>query len=368
MASHVGVASRDRTRVQTTGADAGSSAGSTTTEKVAKAALASRAPPVRHIPHVHKDRVTTLLPLPNGTFISGSKDGVLSQRDMDGNLLRTVYDDSSGQSSRITALSTMGPDNWLSGTLTGDVDLWGLGGQHIRSYRDFVYAMDGADNRVNCISDRSSVAHTLSFNVGWTDGQFTTYNNIQGEPSRLATCRTRIHDGVYGIAPLSQTAYLVAAGTQLQTSSYENNRWSRTPHLDESDTSQTARQRPYISSIISLTRTSYGLAVSGGHVKVYDLVKCQTTFKAQEHQGGVGPIVNMKPKIFASCADDGLIKIWDTRKPGSSTRTIGNRPDGIADPVSALLLTGEHTLLSASCPDKPRGDEGASFFIRDLRV
>jgi WD40 repeat protein len=343
-------------------------------------ALTTRSPLVRHISNVHADDIHALLPLPNGTFISGSKDNALKQWRMNGDFVKNVYTNQTGNyASWITALSTMGDRYWLSGTRDGFVDVWDHNGRHIQPFHDTVFPVgpdthrckDRNADRVNCLSDRSQFTEGPSFSVGWPQ-HFTNYQVTPGshlQVGRLASCRTHTNDWVYCIKPLSDRSYLVVTGARLETFVFESNRWRGSLHIDESTTYRRGLQRPFISSITLLegTPSSYGVAVFGGAVKIYDLAQRRTTFQAHEHRDRVWMIETMGPQNFASCADDGLIKLWDPRSAGS-TRTIQNRSDGVAARVSVLLRTGEHTLLSASCPNDLNDREKASFSIWDLRV
>ncbi len=86
----------------------------------------------------------------------------------------------------------------------------------------------------------------------------------------------------------------------------------------------------------------------------FKFLKCQT----QE---------NIRPSCFASCGDDGYIKIWD---PRLGTRSIYTNLDNANEKarVSVLKLTKENELLSGSCPDNvKKAQDKAQFSFWELR-
>jgi WD40 repeat protein len=109
------------------------------------------------------------------------------------------------------------------------------------------------------------------------------------------------------------------------------------------------------------------VAVFDGSVRVVDLEKRKTTFHGTEHKNRVWTIENTNPACFASCADDGYIKLWDIRIPPKSTFTIRDNEKEKAR-VSVLLQLDNNQLVSGSCPDDVRNTHNkAQFSFWDIR-
>jgi len=110
----------------------------------------------------------------------------------------------------------------------------------------------------------------------------------------------------------------------------------------------------------------FGLSIFDGHVRIYDITAKKTVWDAQEHQDRVWTIENITREVFASCADDGYIKLWDSRQRKSIFSVKDN--EKVASRVSVLLKIGESQFLSGSCPDDVHYSQNkAAFSFWDVR-
>ena len=124
-------------------------------------------------------------------------------------------------------------------------------------------------------------------------------------------------------------------------------------------------QRRFISAVSELWGCSgiFGAAVFDGSVNVVDVGSCRAVRSYHEHKGRVWAIENLHEHVFASCADDGCIKVWDMRAQGSARTLVGGYQQGR---VSQLLLLSDNCFVSACCDDAAQHGGKLSFW--DLRV
>jgi WD40 repeat protein len=330
------------------------------------------------IPNVHKDDIHCLLKLPNRTFISGSKDGCLKQWDFKGKLKHRVYEASRiDYKNWITALSSLGPKHWLSGTRNNCLDVWDLEGQHVAELQAVPppsahKCKERNLQRILCLTDLSSVGEDLDFSIGWPT-QFTTHRLSENRAQRIETVVTDANDWVYAIHPIDPTSRLVITGTRLDLYTKKQEGWTSSLLIEETKhfaRLKEAKHRSFISSITPFAFNShlFGLSIFNGSIQVFDLHKQAVVMEAREHENRVWTIENTAPHCFASCADDGRIKLWDMRAPAQSVITWLDN-EKYKGRVSVLLSTDENILVSGSCPDDVHSlDQKAQLSFWDLRT
>lgn len=123
-------------------------------------------------------------------------------------------------------------------------------------------------------------------------------------------------------------------------------------------------QRRFISAVTELWGSRhglFGLAVFDGSIRAVDVQTCQPVLHYREHRGRTWAIENLRDNLFASCGDDGTVRLWDPRM-GSSVHTIS----GQRGRVSQLLLLNENCFVSACCDDEAQHGGELSFW--DPRV
>ena len=126
-------------------------------------------------------------------------------------------------------------------------------------------------------------------------------------------------------------------------------------------------QRPFISDInrFEENRAQLALAFFGGITRVIDIEHAgHVLHEGREHQQRVWKSLPIDASSFISCADDGLIKVWDVRQ-ATSVRTYTGHPGR----VSALALLDNSMFVAASCPEKPFDDpDQGQLFFYDRRI
>jgi len=174
---------------------------------------------------------------------------------------------------------------------------------------------------------------------------------------------------VYGFAQLDAEIVAVIHGCSLSVFRMTKNGWERVDSLVEmSREKPQPEQRPFISSVSPMSVHEYKarlvLSFFGGATKILDCETKTSIFEAAEHTQRVWQAVPFSEHEYASCADDGLIKIWDVRQKPCSIRTLGGHPGR----VSAMAFFDKSSLVAGSCSEKPREDpDKAQFFFYDLR-
>jgi WD40 repeat protein len=87
-------------------------------------------------------------------------------------------------------------------------------------------------------------------------------------------------------------------------------------------------------------------------------------YSNQEHAERVWKAIPVDDASYITCADDGLIKIWDLRSRSGSVYTYGGHPGR----VSALGIINPHMFVAGSCASDPEQDsEKAQLFFYDRR-
>jgi len=130
--------------------------------------------------------------------------------------------------------------------------------------------------------------------------------------------------------------------------------------------------RTHISSMSRLPTDEGKLAYScfenkhgKGPIRIVDLQRRAIIFDGQEHLGRSWEVTFPSPNILASGADDGLIKLWDTRLAAKSQCTLPK----LNGRISCLVSPKENLVLSGHCHDRPRtSQDKGCITLWDLRM
>lgn len=325
------------------------------------------------VTNVHNDDIHALLRLSEDSFVSGSKDGSLKIWDLEGKPVKQVFDPGTIDYHQwITALGSAENGCWMSGTRNGLVDLWDGKGEwrgtlvNAESFGATHKCKERNHTRVNHLS---SFPSSSQFFVGWPT-QFTMHTGLNGK--LLSSTQTSKNDWVYVTHPISDTKLLVVTGSVLELwnrSTAESSDWRRASSLIPKPKTETrGSQRLFISAIQPLKSNAshFGLSIFDGRVKLYDIVAQKAIWETTEHSQRVWAIENITDNCFASCADDGLIKLWDPRIPKSFLTLRDDETQ--AGRVSVLMHIKDTQFLSGSCPNNVRASkQKAQFSFWDLR-
>lgn len=336
----------------------------------------AQSPRLRVVQNVHQDDIHNIIRLDDGCFITGSKDRCLKKWDLQGALVRVVQDAQHPDYRRwTTALARLNSTHWISGTRDGQVQLWNNEGDHLGTlptkHAPFPQNLNCKQrnvHRVNCLASFEEKSGLPLFLVGWAT-QFSIHNYRRGG-QRNQFEYTSDHDWVYCLHPLSKREMLVVTGCQLDLWRCQEHHpygWTRSSVLIAEG--ERRKQRPFISAISPLQGQPdhFSVAVFDGSVRVVDIQTGTTTFRGDEHVGRVWTVPSVRDHTFASCADDGLIKLWDVRVGANAVATVRDN-EKVSARVSVLLPLPPHQLLSGSCPDRVRESaEKAQFTFWDLR-
>ncbi len=338
---------------------------------------------VKVVHNVHLDDIHSITRLHDQTFITGSKDGSLKKWKFDGTLARELYNPQAIDYKKwVTASAAINDKYWISGNREGAVHLWDNAGNCLKDLQaePFVGDSDHSPkckernaNRVHCLTSFESYLGKPFFFAGWPK-QFTVHS--YDECRRLGYTFTSGNDWVYAIQPVDKRALLVITGCRLDMYTYDLQRRRWFHHHPLITEKERIYPRPYLSAITPLRGNpgKYGLAVFDRSVRVIDIESSKITFSAEEHnpqhlelKDRVWTIENIRPHCFASCGDDGFIKLWDIRRAPKSIFTIRDNEEKPAR-VSILMQIDDNQLLSGSCPDDVRHTANkARFSFWDIR-
>jgi WD40 repeat protein len=321
------------------------------------------------IDNAHWGDIHVLMPLSDGTFITGSKDNSMSKWNAKGERIRVVSEvplTESDEKDWITAACPINKEYWVSGERNGSVTLWTTAGESIKSLKPKMPKLEHVSHqnnkrRVNCLSSNSN-PQKPGFFIGFPT-MFDEFNVIEGRTSSSTTVHS--NDWVYCIHPLTSSSILTVTAGTLELWEKPQKEWKRTKKLLQ-ETQKVRGQRPYISCLTPLQSSPqhFGLGIFGGSVKVYDLEQEAVIKDWKEHKEKIWTLENVSPQLFATGGEDRSIKFWDIRNQ-KSVRTI---PDHIGE-VTALMKLSDHLIVAGTCPTQTvrTNEGGAQLLFYEMR-
>lgn len=348
----------------------------------------------------HYDDVHGLLKLSNGLLVSGSKGGDIQAWDSNLNHQYCVKRWERGYEYWITTLFKLKDGFWGSGTRDGRIDIWNPEGYPAK---EFLYQSAQSQvvdsnskvrnyDRIFCAVDFSE--ETTNYETGEGNPKFLLgvagcillwdYNRDEIERSFFAHER----DWVYCLEKLDNNDLIAVVGPHLQY--WKMGGDSDMQYLLRDGGPSKGRQSRFISDITLLNNKvgKFCTAKFNGTEVVYDLetmksvreyserdVSLQKTLvnrngKVQKRyvNNRVWEVKNLFTNVFASCADDGIVKLFDLRVQKSVAQI-----DGFPGRVSSMLyLTDSNRLITGSCPDNPFKSKSkaelSTWDIRKLQV
>lgn len=320
-------------------------------------------PLLHKVTNVHSDDIHAICKLPSGGFISGSKDTSVKRFDSDGKLIKVLSNYPHGYHFWITALDLFSDGSWVSGQRNGYLKCADLSGKvyvgHKLKSSPREAGKERNDNRICSLKCQDLYKVLIGQN-----GRF-----IQYDCDTQKTIRTYEHespDWFYGFCPIDPERVVAIHSTSLSIFQPQEHDFALIDPLIRYDEKLRLPQKPFISSIQPMKDASViRLAISffGGEVQIFDLETKTPVFQGVEHKKRVWQAIPYTANNFLSCADDGTIKIWDTRG-AESVHTIGEHPGR----VSALCFLDETVFVAGTCSDDLREDpDKGQFFFYDLR-
>ncbi len=343
--------------------------------------------------NVHGDDVHGFIQY-NGGFVSGSKDGTIKGWGPDLQH-RVVYSGNGGAIDYkywVTALASHpNATPFFSGSRDGQVVAWSPKGKPYTP-EPWVFPDSGQHkakarnlHRVTCLAALPDEGSNTPFLAGTPQRIHKLVLDAEGGKIRMVGS-TKVHDNdwVYCVDPVDsqfgdqRLVVVVGAALEIWDQKDESlaGRWkffSRPVAEDRGEIGRSQQgqiQRPHISAIArgaaniaEIAYTCFENNRGFGAVRIVNIEKSVITFNAEEHIGRTWCIAYATPQIFATGADDHLIKLWDVRVGPKSI--LSSPPQ--SGRVSCLVSPRENHLVSASCPDDvKRGGEKASFTLWDI--
>ncbi len=334
------------------------------------------------IKRAHEDDIHGMIKLLSEEIVTGSKDASMKIWDSKGSVVAHIDKQVRGYKYWNTALSGLSDGTWISGTRDGWLSQWDSEGKELSSWRynpspnarNETNSKERNKARINCVTQ--AFEDDPKFIFTGTPRFIQLWNT---ETSRLAWhYKAHDNDWVYCIDPLSSNSMLVVIGSTLEAWSWQDDTLNRNTFIDRKPLLSEKKpyylskgNREHIASIARLECNQNLLAAASfdGSVKVVDYNKGEIVRTYWEHKSKIRSdnrvwcIANLNTTCFASGAEDATVKIWDVRTP-KSVKTIFSFPGR----VSTILKYDEGVLLAGSCPKDPYNsiDKG-QIDLLDLR-
>ena len=344
---------------------------------------------VRHVTQVHRDDIHGFWVYSSG-FVSASKDGSIKTFDFNGKELAVLAAPPGYQEGKldyrqwVTALHGFDDDSCVAGyrnsyliskhTCHMTNYYQGLFSKQIDA--QFASTAQTESSHASCYKERNQVRITA---VRCIKSLIPRYRAWIGTPEyfyefdfdqRAIVSRYRFDqpEWVYGFAQVDEKSMAAIHGGHLSFFKKQKAEWKLKDRLITEAPVPAGAQRPFISSVEMFPNSSKQelvLSFFGGATKVLDIEAKKITYENRGHSKRVWQSLPLSAYEYASCADDGLVKIWDRRN--SANRAVG-QVSGHPGRVSALAILPNGQLLAGSCPDRPHEDQHkAQFFFYDVR-
>lgn len=326
--------------------------------------------PLFVIDNVHYGDIHSLMRLPDGTFISGSKDNSLCKWNKEGKLVRIVHEPEPTEISPkdwITATTVINDEYWIHGERNGRVCIWNTAGDYVRTIKPKLpktghKSLEYNTRRVNCLAaglDKNKPSFFIGFPTVFDE--FNLFEN-----RTVATTFAHNNDWVFCIHPLSSKRLLSVVAGDLALWEKTEAVWKKSKTYIEEGLRIRGAQRPFISSLTPRKSSphQFGLGVFDSSVRIFDLEREKVVNHWKEHRGRIWKVEAISPNLFASSAEDETIKFWDPREKASVDSI-----DGHNGQVTSLLNLDDHLLIAGSCPENALSQNiGARLSFYDTRV
>ena len=320
------------------------------------------------IPKAHFGDIILLKRLPDGTFISGSKDNCVYKWDENGKLVK-IIDEIEPQyrvdTDWITAATTLNNSHFITGKRNGVISLWRTEGRFVKNISvDFQkkrtqhVSHEYNQRRVTCLAQGLDPLNPTFF-AGFPT-EFEEYNLMESK----AVASTVVHrnDWTYCIHPVAVDTILTVIAAGVEEWKKKDDKWSHSTTVIKEKRVK-GEQRAFITSLKELDRQTFVLSDMKGAIKHLDIKTGKIVKEWSEHTKIVWTTEPLSATGFASCGDDTSIKIWDIRQK-ESVKTIKDA----GRPVNTLLNLKENLLVAGtSIPGEETVGKEADIRFYDLR-
>ena len=331
------------------------------------ASLASRpamAGPLLHTASkVHSDDIHAICKVSSSSFISGSKDTSVKQFTYDGRLIKVLSEYPRGYAYWITALDLFSDSSWVSGQRNGYLKCADLSGRVYVGNKLESAARETGKERNDSRICSLKCQELYKVLIGQS-GRFLQYDCDTRKIVR--SYKAESPDWFYGFCSIDPERVLAIHSTSLSLFQSREHDFALIDPLIRYDEELRLEQKPFISSIQPMKDDSVrqvALSFFGGEVQIFDIETKTAVFRGIEHKKRVWQAIPYTGNNFLTCADDGMIKVWDARE-GASVHTLGGHPGR----VSALCFLEETIFVAGTCSDDSYRDlNKGQFFFYDLR-
>lgn len=319
------------------------------------------------IANAHWDDIHDLKLLPNGSFISGSKDNCILRWSANGELEQAISEvepDLASEKNWITSIQLLNESYGISGDRSGKVALWSTDGDFMKTLnlklpKGFHVSQAQNARRVNCFATGVNKSRPTFF-VGFPT-MFDEFNVIEGRT--VASTTVHANDWVFCLHPLAENRLLVVTGCVLELFEKTAQKWSKRGTLI-GEGKRVGRQRPFISSLIPLKNPShFAMGVFGGFVKIFDVEAQKTVRDWHEHSLRVWKVEAIANSLIASSSEDRTIRLFDSRveKSIAGITTESGQAHSLLSPNDQTLIAG------VAAVNKANATESAHLLFYDLR-
>jgi WD40 repeat protein len=320
----------------------------------------------RVIPHAHQGHIHALLRLRKG-FVSGGQDGCLKKWSFEGQLLKRVYEPD-GYPHWVTALGTFDSTTWFSGAGNGWVQQWDKNDKFKKAIRPPEFSRVFSEKVIN--SKRVTCFLPMGNGEGFFCGRPGCFTRHTAEGEAAGQVFMHSQDWVNAMQSAKDGSLIVATGPEL---AHLRPRTDRDGYLcrvlisQKDDPTEKDRYHLFISALapIASNDSHFGVGLINGCLKIYDLACKKIVSQTVAHSNRIWAIENISQNVFASCSDDGLIKLWDSRRPRKPFLTLQEQEKG-RPRVSVLLRISDTQFVSGSfwsgSNDHPTEDAQLSFW------
>lgn len=325
-------------------------------------------------PYAHEDDIHDLALLTSGNIVSGSKDNRVKIWDPKGQLYQIAEDIDNGYNYWVNITESFENGCFATGSRDGLITIYDNDGnwiaqeQYLASFRisSEFRCKPKNKNRINCITEVYADDHIIVFMTGtigfvqkWVCNLKKGY--IYQEKNRYISPEAWVSN----ITMLPNQKIAVAYGKNIEIWEETEDSFTTISKVKSMDNYQ--YNDLLLVSAMTLCNKNQLAASSmlgqAGAVEVFDIEKNQRIQNYKEHKNAVWTTAELASNVIASGSEDKLVKLWDIRK----SKSLCTLPKANGR-VPAILGLNYCTFVSASCPsDHINNKEQGTLTFWDVR-